>query len=58
MRSGSIFALLDSRVSTFGDGAGCNTVEGSFTVYQAVYDGSGDVESFSAQFFFDHGEGG
>ena len=43
-------------LDVFGDGAGCNTVEGSFTVYQAVYDGSGDVESFSAQ-FFDHCEG-
>ncbi len=43
-------------LDVFGDGRGCNTTQGSFTVYQAVYDGSGDVESFSAQ-LFDHCEG-
>jgi hypothetical protein len=44
-------------LDVFGDGRGCNTVSGSFTVYDATYNGAGDVLSFAAQ-FTDHCEGG
>jgi hypothetical protein len=43
-------------LDVFGDGRGCNTVDGSFTVYDAKYDSGGNVVSFAAQ-FFDHCEG-
>ena len=43
-------------LDVFGDGRGCNQVVGSFTVYDATYDGNGNVSSFAAE-FFDHCEG-
>jgi hypothetical protein len=43
-------------LDVFGDGRGCNQVVGSFTVYDATYDGNGNPLSFAAQ-FFDHCEG-
>jgi hypothetical protein len=44
-------------LDVFGDGRGCNTVEGRFVVDDATYDGNGDVLTFSAR-FEDHCEGG
>jgi hypothetical protein len=43
-------------LDVYGDGRGCNTVAGSFTVYDATYDMSGNLVSFAAQ-FFQHCEG-
>jgi hypothetical protein len=43
-------------IDVFGDGRGCDQIVGSFTVYDATYDGNGDVLSFAAQFFI-HCEG-
>jgi hypothetical protein len=43
-------------LDVFGDGRGCDTVSGSFTVFDATYDSSGDVLTFAAQ-FTDHCEG-
>jgi hypothetical protein len=43
-------------LDVFGDGRGCDTVSGSFTVFDATYDGSGNVLTFAAQ-FTDHCQG-
>jgi hypothetical protein len=42
-------APTDPGLAVFGDGFGCNTLTGSFTVLEAVYDASG-VVSFDATF--------
>ncbi len=39
-----------------GDGRGSNTLTGQFTVYQALYDGTGQITDFSAS-FEQHSEG-
>ena len=43
-------------LDVWGDGRGCDEYEGSFTVYDATYNGSGVLQSFAAQ-FFQHCEG-
>jgi hypothetical protein len=39
-----------SGLDVFGDGRGCNTLTGRFVVLEAVYDGSGNVMQFAADF--------
>ena len=47
----------DPGLDVFGEGRGCNTLTGSFTVTQIAYDDAGAVQSFDAD-FEQHCEGG